>query len=555
MTLKRWLTLCTCVVMAVAIAACGSVDTVIDDIKHNNLVIREKLGKLKGYELADLVNIHGISLTLDGKPVLEDRKDGEVYMNDDPHLLIDVNLIRSLFHVTVNSLHGDEALIMDRGRRYTCPLYTDKNQPNKYYVAVGDVCDVLGYGYTFDWDNVQAVLHSPEPGDELPAYYDLRNDDRMPAVKSQGSLGTCWAFASLAALESTLMPEEKETFSVDHMTMNSGFYVDQYSGGDFFISLSYLASWKGPVYEKDDPYGDGYSEPDLKAVKHLQDAIKIKAKDYTLIKRLIMACGAVQSSYYSDVEYSNEGSTYYNLEHASYHYDGAESANHDAVIIGWDDSFPKEYFNVMPEHDGAFICQNSWGADFGDKGYFYVSYEDTNIGTYNMCYVRVDDVDNYDHIYQTDMTGWVGSVGYEGSDTWFANVYHTDTLQLLCAASFYATAEDTCYRLYVVPDYKGVDDLQNGQLVCSGFISDVGYYTLDIDQEIPVSGDFAVVMCIEQNDAEHPVAVEYKNPEVEADIDISDGEGYLSSDGKNWQSAEEQYDCNVCLKAFTKDID
>lgn len=62
------------------------------------------------------------------------------------------------------------------------------------------------------------------------------------------------------------------------------------------------------------------------------------------------------------------------------------------MIIGWDDNYSRSNFNTPLEGDGAFICQNSWGDGFGENGIFYVSYYDTNIGTHNVAYTRVDDV-------------------------------------------------------------------------------------------------------------------------------------------------------------------
>ena len=95
------------------------------------------------------------------------------------------------------------------------------------------------------------------------------------------------------------------------------------------------------------------------------------------------------------------------------------------MIIGWDDGYLRENFNTEVNGDGAFICMNSWGDDFGDDGYFYVSYYDSNIGLNNIIYTDVEDPDHYDHNYQTDLRGWVGQLGY-GSDTvWFSNVYES----------------------------------------------------------------------------------------------------------------------------------
>ena len=99
---------------------------------------------------------------------------------------------------------------------------------------------------------------------ELPARYDARADGRTAPVKNQGDLGTCWAFASLLALESRLLPEESFDFSEDHMSHDPDFLLDQKSGGDYIMAMAYLLSWKGPVLEAEDPYGDGVSPEGLK---------------------------------------------------------------------------------------------------------------------------------------------------------------------------------------------------------------------------------------------------------------------------------------------------
>ena len=43
---------------------------------------------------------------------------------------------------------------------------------------------------------------------ELPSFYDYREEGRSVPVRDQGQFGTCWAFASLTALETSLMPEK-----------------------------------------------------------------------------------------------------------------------------------------------------------------------------------------------------------------------------------------------------------------------------------------------------------------------------------------------------------
>ena len=210
--------------------------------------------------------------------------------------------------------------------------------------------------------------------------------------------------------------------------------------------------------EAQDPYGDGKYEDGLSAAVHLQDAVIINERDYSQIKQLIMQYGAVQSAIYSQPDIRSL-SAYYNEENAAYYYPESQECNHDIDIIGWDDTYPKENFVTEPEKDGAFICKNSWGADFGQNGFFYISYEDPNIGVYGVSYTGVEDADNYDRIYQTDLLGWTGSIGYNEPMAWFSSVYQTDSKNTLRAAGFYATDEETYYDIYLVRDFEGIEDM------------------------------------------------------------------------------------------------
>ena len=94
----------------------------------------------------------------------------------------------------------------------------------------------------------------------IPTKYDLRDRARVSAIRNQGTYGTCWSFAALSAMESVLLPEQDYQFSVDHMTLNNGFHLTQDDGGEYTMGMAYLASWKGPVLEKDDPYGDNKND-------------------------------------------------------------------------------------------------------------------------------------------------------------------------------------------------------------------------------------------------------------------------------------------------------
>ncbi|KEZ89850.1 lectin like domain-containing protein [Lacrimispora celerecrescens] len=426
-----------------------------------------------------------------------------------------------------------------------------------------------GQDYLIESDNVQTNSQCMSWKSEilnvqLPAFYDGREEGRVPSVKNQGSIGTCWAFASLQALEAALLPGESYEFSEDHMSLNNGFCIPQEEGGEYTMSMAYLLSWRGPVLEADDPYGDGISPDGLKSVKHIQEIQILPDKDYEEIKRAVLLYGGVQSSLYTSLAEGDIRSESYNEEAYAYCYIGPEPPNHDSVIIGWDDAYPKENFHGEVQGDGAFICMNSWGDGFGDQGYFYVSYYDSNIGRSNIVYSVVEDTDNYDHIYQSDLRGWVGQLGYGEDTVWFSNVYEAGTSQRIEAAGFYATGPRTSYEIYVVrhvgkeSDILECQDFDRKVLLTRGNFDYGGYYTVPLmgnqreDLELSPGERFAVIVKINTPDAIHPAAIEYDSGDGRTFVNISDGEGYISADGVTWERAEEKR-CNLCLKVYTKD--
>ena len=98
-----------------------------------------------------------------------------------------------------------------------------------------------------------------------PACFSWADQGKQPRVRSQEGLYTCWALCAVSAVEAQLLPEQVCSFSADHMTRKNGYAISQSDGGDYYMIMSYLADWKGPVPEEEDPYGDGASPDGLSA--------------------------------------------------------------------------------------------------------------------------------------------------------------------------------------------------------------------------------------------------------------------------------------------------
>ena len=80
-----------------------------------------------------------------------------------------------------------------------------------------------------------------------------------------------------------------------------------------------------------------------------------------------------------------------------------------------------------------------------------------------------------------------------------------------------------------------------------------GFYTVPLEVPVPLEpGErFAVILEAETPGAIHPLAVEFRADHATEAADVTDGEGYVSADGINWESLEEHHQCNLCLKAYT----
>lgn len=391
----------------------------------------------------------------------------------------------------------------------------------------------------------------------LPSRYSSVDCGRKPTVKSQGSYGTCWALAATSALESALLPEQRIVFSADHLALNNAFTVPVNDGGDARMTMAYLNGWQGPVTEEEDPYGDGYSPGNLSPAVHVQEIQLLDGADRQEIKEAVQKYGAVQTSLYMSRETVLPETGYYNEWTAAYYDPQEETQNHEILILGWDDSFSRFLFAQTPDQDGAFICQNSWGEDFGNQGIFYVSYADANIARTAMAYTKIEPADNYDRIYQTDDCGWRGRQGYDDGECWFANVYRAGEGEQLAAAGFYAVGEDTFYELYLVETFSGTADFSKRRLLKRGTFRWSGYYTVELSEEIPLreGGRFALLVHINTPDVKNPVAVEYRGDPDAKNVTTDGKYGFISRDGNDWDHTEEKYGSNVCLKAYTRMTD
>lgn len=419
----------------------------------------------------------------------------------------------------------------------------------------------------FDRSALRAAGSTPQLArrlavDDLPSAYDLRALGRLSPVKDQREYGACWAFAAYGSLESVLMPRGVTNFSEDHMVLNSGFNTggNAYDrGGNYSMATAYLVRWRGPVNESADAYGDWVTPAGLTPSRHVQEVLYIEGgedgADTAAIKNALVTYGAVATSIYWT------GGSYGDAEN-SYYYDGSQSANHAVTIVGWDDTFSASRFASMPAGDGAWLVRNSWGASWGDGGYFWVSYWDAycaRAGDLNAVYVNAESTGNYNTIYSHDPLGEVGPLTLDDSQTaWMANVYTATRSQMITAVGLYTHVPGTTYSVYaggVISDGKPGALIAKG----SGTIDKAGYHTVKLSSPRWVSkgSKFAVAVKLSEPGWRYPVAIEYALEGYSSAAAAGARQSYVRpTTAYTWSDLTKLHwslaTANVCLKAYGK---
>ncbi|WP_407414682.1 C1 family peptidase [Methanobrevibacter sp.] len=379
----------------------------------------------------------------------------------------------------------------------------------------------------------------------LPSRFDLREWGWVSPVKDQGDMGSCWAFGAIGALESALIKATGTTYDFSENNMQDiGLKYSKYGseetteGGYAEWALAYLIGWLGPYPVEFDYYDElGKISPLLDANEniHIHDAIILgpreNATDNDAIKNAIIKYGAVDVTYNACQE-----SPYYNENtSAQYQYNSTEQ-NHAITVVGWDDNFSASNFIITPPGNGAWIFKNSWGSEWGEQGYGYISYYDPSIFhyKYNIGFI-IENTENYTKNYQTDLSGNLTIEEYE-SDVNYTIYYNSTGNELISAVGTYFSGEDEDYtfEIYVNGVLKHT---QNGTAPYRG------YHTVRLTKEIP----------IKTNDTFNVVMTKQSIPIISATrqtflYNIS----FINTDGK-WKDMGPE-NKTITLKVYTKEL-
>lgn len=210
--------------------------------------------------------------------------------------------------------------------------------------------------------------------------YDARNAHYVPAIRFQ-ECGNCWAYSSVGVLEISdikvnhVSPPTDIDLSEKQIVACSG--AGSCSGGWPYQVLEWLTKTGTRVMPAAQDPDNGTNGPCLPVPS---DA-KVAALDWGIvdpsaglfnlasvdkIKEAICTYGSVSCCLEATPLFQNFAGSGVFKETAST--TSNPGVNHAIVLIGWDDT------------KQAWLLRNSWGTDWGDQGYAWISYHTNNIG-------------------------------------------------------------------------------------------------------------------------------------------------------------------------------
>jgi len=219
----------------------------------------------------------------------------------------------------------------------------------------------------------------PNPN-QLSSHFDAREWGVVPAIRTQGTCGSCSAFAAVSAQEiaySSLYQQPSGSLNLSEQQLLSCNRNNFSCGGGFITEKdsdyryeSGLVGEQAYPYENRESTCRNFSRPgsgnifDIKSFDFLPTGNDDPGSPANIatIKQGIYAFGSVWAGVHADEAFqAYKGTGVFNACSNS-------KPNHAINIIGWDDA------------GGYWIVRNSWDRDWGENGYMKIKYGCNHIG-------------------------------------------------------------------------------------------------------------------------------------------------------------------------------
>ena len=205
----------------------------------------------------------------------------------------------------------------------------------------------------------------------IPDAVDWREKGKVTPVRDQAQCGSCWAFSSLAAVETGLLIAGTSKYTADTLDLSEQQLVDcsrnnGCNGGSLVVTMMYIKN-KGVEEEKDYPYTatNGTCKYDkTKAVVTVTGHTNIKQKDEQDLTNALAETAVAVAIDASHPSFQLYKKGVYNEANCK-----QMVLNHGVTAVG---------YGATEEGEEYYIVKNSWGTSWGQAGYIYMSRNKNN---------------------------------------------------------------------------------------------------------------------------------------------------------------------------------
>ena len=210
----------------------------------------------------------------------------------------------------------------------------------------------------------------------MPPAFDWRSQSKVTTVRDQGNCGSCWAFGTVGAFESSLLINSSLTTDLSEQYLVScntnGWSC---SGGwwahDYHVAPGAVAETAFPYTASNSTCVSSLAHPyQLNSWRYISDSYSVPSAD--AIKQAIYTYGPVSAAVCVGSGFQRYTGGVFATDETSAC--GWGQVNHAIVLVGWNDT------------ENTWILRNSWGTSWGESGYMRIARNVSNVG-YSANYV------------------------------------------------------------------------------------------------------------------------------------------------------------------------
>nr|WUR10827.1 viral cathepsin [Calliteara abietis nucleopolyhedrovirus] len=206
--------------------------------------------------------------------------------------------------------------------------------------------------------NFCKIILLDQPPSKGPLQFDWRHQNKVTSVKNQGACGACWAFATLASIESQLAIRDNSLIDLSEQQLIDCDVVDMgCDGGLLHTAFEQIMQQGGVKHEHEYPYvavNTACKLTDSNFAAKIKGCYRYIVVREEKLKDLLRAVGPIPMAI--------DAGGIVNYFRGVINYCENYGLNHAVLLVGYGVE------NGVP----FWTFKNTWGSDWGENGFFRV---------------------------------------------------------------------------------------------------------------------------------------------------------------------------------------